>query len=435
MKQPTYAWYVAGVLAAGYFVSVVDRFLMSVAMVPLRSAMNLTDTQLGMLHGLGFALLYVVATPVFGRIADVSNRTRLILCGILAWTVASIACGFADGFTSLFAARVGVGLAEAALLPAGMSLIMAYFAKEQVGRATSVFIMGGNLGALGALVGGGLLLEHFNGTDGLSLFGWHFVPWQALFVIGSLPGLLVAALLLTVREPARQVVRNASQPGLMKVFAEMRERWSIYARHFTYSTCAILIAGAIVAWSTSFYVRSHGLSVGRAATLAGLCGGIGGITGLALGGMALDWLRKRSVRGAPALIVGCSLVFAIPSVALFALADNLALSLAGYLLASVILQATPTAAYAGLQFIAPESNRGVITGLFLAVLTIGNAALGPVCIGFLNDRVFHSEQGLGPSLMVATALFACIGAWAAFSVRKSFDQPLDAVGIARQPAG
>lgn len=422
MRSTAYAWYVAVVLAAGYFVSVVDRFLMSVAMVPLRSALSLSDTQLGMLHGLGFALLYVVATPVFGRLADVSNRRTLIVLGILAWTIASVACGFADTFATLFAARVGVGLAEAALLPAGMSLIVAYFAKEQIGRATSVFIMGGNLGALGALVGGGLLLEHFTTTGGLRITDVYFAPWQALFVIGSLPGLLVAALLLTVREPVRDPVQRAAQPGIVQAFAEMRRRWSVYARHFGYSACAILIAGAIVAWSTSFYVRSHGLGVGRAALLAGLCGGLGGISGLALGGAAMDWLRKRSVQGAPALIIGTSLVLAVPAVAVFALADNLALSLAGYLLASVILQATPAAAYAGLQLLAPDSHRGTITGLFLAVLTIGNAALGPVCIGFLNDRVFQSEQGLGPSLVVATLIFSLIGAWAAFSVRKVFDR-------------
>lgn len=424
MQSTVYAWYVAAVLAAGYFVSVVDRFLMSVAMVPLRPALGLNDTQLGMLHGLGFALLYVVATPVFGRLADVSNRRRLIVCGILAWTVASIACGFADSFASLFVTRVGVGLAEAALLPAGMSLIVAYFAKEHIGRATSVFIMGGNLGALGALVGGGMLLEHFTASGGLRIAEAYFAPWQALFVIGSLPGLLVAALLLTVREPARVVVQLTAQPGIRQALAEMRQKWSIYARHFTYSGCAILIAGAIVAWSTSFYVRSHGLGVGRAALLAGLCGGIGGISGLALGGFAMDWLRKRDVRAAPALIVGTSLTLAVPAVALFVLADNLALSLAGYLLASVILQATPSPAYAGLQFIAPDSHRGTITGLFLATLTIGNAAIGPVCIGFLNDRVYQSEQGLGPSLLTATVIFSAIGAWAAFSVRKAFDQPV-----------
>ena len=406
-----YAWFVVTVLSAAYFVSIVDRFFMAVAMVPIKADLGLTDTQLGVLQGLGFAVLFIFATPLFGRLADTANRRNLILFGIFGWTVATIACGFAGSFESLLGARVGLGLAEAALLPAGMSLIMAYFDRGKVGRATSVFVMGGNLGGLAALVGGGMLLEYFAGTGGLKLGQLHFAPWQSLFVVGALPGVVVMILMLSVREPARSwgPRSKASSGGLMVALREIRSNVTAYVSHVIAVTCALVLGGGLVAWSTAFYVRSHHLTVGNAAIAAGLCGGIAGISGLAAGGVVLDRLRRRRLGGEPGLIITTCLALSFPATMLFTFSESLGLSLTGFALASFLLQATQPAGHAGIQLMASDRSRGTITGLFVAIVTIGSFGLGPVCIGFLNDRVFTSPEGLGSSIAALNAALALVG--------------------------
>lgn len=426
VRGGSYAWYVACVLSAGYFVSLLDRSVMAVAMVPLKHDLTLTDAQLGVLHGLGFVILYSIATPLLGRLADVASRRLLIAAGIVIWTAATIACGLADSFWSLFSARLAVGFGEAALLPAGMSLIMAYFAREQVGRATSVFLIGGNLGAVAALVAGAYLLASFTAKGGLQVFGVQFAPWQALFVTIALPGLAVAALVLTIREPAR--TQPATQrPRWREVWQHVRGSAAAYSLHTTYSTCALILANALAVWSTSFYVRSHGLDVSTAASIAGIVGAVFGISGQSLGGIGVDWLRKKGVAGAPCTMVAICLTVAVPSTALFTLSSNLPMSVAGYALAYMSLQASGPPTYMGTQMLASEANRGVVMGIFITLVTLGSFGIGPAFIGLVSDRVFSGAHSLGMAVFAAVVIFAAIGVVTALTARRLFEGAAESV--------
>ena len=129
------AWYVTVLLSLCYLVSLLDRFIIGLIFDPLEREFGLGDSQLGMLHGTGFVLLYTIAALPMGRLADTRSRRNLIAAGILLWSLATGLCAFASSFATLFAARVLVGLGEACLVPAGMSLLAAIFPAHQLGRA------------------------------------------------------------------------------------------------------------------------------------------------------------------------------------------------------------------------------------------------------------------------------------------------------------
>ena len=216
-----YAWYVAILLAAAHLVSFVDRFVMSLVMEPLKADLGLSDFQLGLLQGTGFVILYTLVALPLGLMADRVNRRNLIVAGIVLWSLATGLCGLAYSFGSLFLARIGVGFGEAALVPAAMSLLAAYFPRRQLGRAVSLFTTGASLGKSTALIGGGAVLAMLVAAGGLTLPGiGRLVPWQGTFVVMAVPGFLLAALLLTLREPPRPAVTTI-RPGFATALASV----------------------------------------------------------------------------------------------------------------------------------------------------------------------------------------------------------------------
>lgn len=129
-----YKWYVAGVLCLAHMVAMVDRFVMVLVSEPVRATLHLTDTQLGLLQGTGFSLLYCAFAIPLGAIADATNRRNLIMFGLAVWSVATVMAATATSFESLFMARILVGMGEACLIPAGMSLLATYFAPDNLAR-------------------------------------------------------------------------------------------------------------------------------------------------------------------------------------------------------------------------------------------------------------------------------------------------------------
>jgi MFS family permease len=203
-RDSTYAWCVAGLLAVAYAVAFIDRQILNLLVDPIKLTLDLSDTEISLLQGMAFVGAYVAMGPVFGRWADRGNRRNLLLAGIVIWCLCTVLCGYALGFWSLFGARAGIGAAEAALLPAGWSLLADYFSRDKLPRAMSIFLLGPFIGGGLALIFGGLIVSGVEGVD----FSGPFTglePWQLTFVFIGLPGLLVAALLLLVREPERHI--------------------------------------------------------------------------------------------------------------------------------------------------------------------------------------------------------------------------------------
>ena len=197
------SWYGLAILFIAYTVSFVDRTILSLLVEPIKADLYLSDTQISLLHGLAFAIFYTFLGIPIARLADQRSRKLIITTGICVWSIMTAACGLAGRFSTLFLARVGVGVGEAALSPAAYSMISDMFPKNKLGLALSLYSSGVYVGAGLAFIIGGLAVEAALQLrmPELPLIGI-VDGWQVIFFIVGLPGLLVALLMLTVKEPA-----------------------------------------------------------------------------------------------------------------------------------------------------------------------------------------------------------------------------------------
>src|SRR6266851_3833712 len=207
-----YAWYVIFILMVCYTLSFVDRQILSLLVGPMKRDLAISDTRIGLLQGLAFALFYGLMGLPLGRLADTRNRRNVIIVGVVLWSFLTGACSAARSFWSLFLARMGVGVGEATLSPSAFSLITDYFPKEKLGLALSVYSMGIFIGSGLALIAGGSVVDAVTRIPAVTLpFLGAVAPWRFTFLIVGAPGLAIALLLFSVREPVRrQLMRRAS---------------------------------------------------------------------------------------------------------------------------------------------------------------------------------------------------------------------------------
>lgn len=423
-----YAWYVAALLSLTHLVSFLDRFVMSLLLVPVKEAFELNDTQLGLLHGLGLVILYVVVAVPLGRLADVSNRRNIIICGIIFWSLATAACGLANSFEMLFAARVGVGLGEASLVPAAMSLLAAYFAREALGRAVASFTMGASIGMSVAFIGGGAVLAILTASGGLQVPGvGTFAPWRALFILTSIPGFVLAALLLTVREPVRAPHASATKPGVGAALSYILEHRQAFFWHTAASVSVIILAQSFIAWVPTFYARLFDYTPAEAGVMIGIVMLVAMPLGNMTGGFLMDEFHRRGIASPPGLVIFLMLLMVIPSALVFCRASAISVSITSFGLLMYFLTAAAPAGLAGIQMITPDRLRGVVSSLFLAAITLLAVGFGPVMVGMLTDFVFANEKAVSVSLLAMTLCMGTLGVVTSLISRSSTKLPIERV--------
>ncbi len=427
-----YKWYVAIVLCAAHAVSMIDRFVMVLVNEPVRATMGLTDTQLGLLQGTGFALLYCGFAIPLGAIADVTNRRRLIFLGLILWSCATIAAAFTTTFEMLFLTRVLVGMGEACLIPAGMSLLAAYFAPANLARGTAIFGMGANFGYGTAFLGGGALLAALVSGGGMAIPGYGVMePWQGVFVFAGLSAIPVLIMMIWLREPPR---KHAVDDGFTAQMASVREGlgylWSnlrAYAPFLLVGSLTAVTGYAVTAWSSSLMVRLHGLSAADAGKLIGIMGIIAGPIGTILGGILLDRWRARGVVGAPLVIMGLVAIYTLVTVSVFAFAPNLVLAGAFFGLFLAGSTFVIPSLYAGMQMLTPDRYRGVAASFNMMLYTMCGLGIGPTIVGALSDRLPPDHMSLGYALISVEVVMVCIIVPAAFLSRRRFDARMASV--------
>jgi MFS family permease len=207
--RPAYAWYVVAVLSVANLFSFLDRTVLNLLVTPVKRALSLSDTEIGLVQGAAFGIFYTLMILPFGWLADRTARNRIVSLGIAVWSVITAACGLAGSFLQLFAARVGVGIGEATLSAAVGSLVSDHFPAERRTLPLSVYTMVGSMGAGVALLLGGVVAELITGVDhvDLPLLGT-LQPWQVVFIAVGAPGVAWSLLSLTIREPVRNCWRS-----------------------------------------------------------------------------------------------------------------------------------------------------------------------------------------------------------------------------------
>jgi MFS family permease len=413
-------------LSLAYLLSIMDRYLLSVVLEEIKASLRLTDTQLGLLQGPSFVVLFLLASMPLGRMADVGSRRLIVVAGLSFWSVCTIACGMTNSFTGLLLARLGVGLGEAALLPCAMSLIAAYFSRDSLSRGISIYSMGSSFGRVAAFSGGGALFAWFAVHGGIQLWGGEpFRAWQSVFLVAGMGGLAIALLfLVTVREPPR-AARASQGSDLRAGFVHFwQQRWAYLAicMPFSMTTAAAMVLGA---WSVSFYVRSHGLSTAAASQLVGITGLISGPVGHLFGGWLNDFLRKRGDVGPQPRVLAVVLLVATLFVSIFATASSIPVAALAYGVAYFAVSVAGPTGFSGMQLPTPVGHRGFIASLFLFFYTALGTGLGPLLVGLFGDHLFRSEAMLGRAMIASTVLVALVGIPFALLGRRAFVQAVE----------
>jgi predicted MFS family arabinose efflux permease len=396
-SMPGYRWYAVGVLTAVYASSQVDRQIMAMLLEPIRLELNASDTQMGFLVGLTFAVFYATLGMPIAMLADRSNRRNIIVGAISIWSAMTVLCGYAGTFVQLALARIGVGVGEAGSTPPSHSIISDLFPPEQRGTAMGVFALGVNIGLLLAYLVGGWVSENWG--------------WRVTFMVVGLPGLLVAAILyLTVTEPKRGAIDlgatgdQSKAPKFRTVAAYMWRVRSI--RHLTIgSSLAGFVGYGFVLWMPTFLVRSHGLSpteVGLVlALMTGLIGGVGTFSA----GKLADVLAKRDIRWR-AWVVAVGKAGYVPFLAGVFLVDELWLALLLYTVPAFFggFYLAPT--FSLIQSLVSLRMRALASSIVLFVLNIIGMGFGPQLVGIMSDyfAADYGQESLRISLLVLTFL-------------------------------
>jgi MFS family permease len=264
-------WYIVAVFSALLGMAYFDRYILALLATPISQEFAVSDKQMGLLFGFGFALVYSVAGLPIAYCLDRGNRVRAVVVGVLVWSIATTGCAFAQSYGQLMALRGGVAIGEAVLTPAMVSLIADLFDPPGRARATGTFIAIGSVMSGGAFLVGGFaikLAELIHGTNA------QWPVWRLVFPIVAFPGILLALLLLvTVREPAR---RPAVQPSDATATADatsllihLREHVAFYVPLYLCVGVAITASMGAFAWVPTILTRSYGFDLARSGSTFG----------------------------------------------------------------------------------------------------------------------------------------------------------------------
>lgn len=400
------AWYVAIVLMLANTLAFVDRQALALLVEPIKQDLGISDTAISMLYGLSFTLFYVAVGIPIARIADRSNRRNIIAGSILVWSIATSLCGLARSFAMLLVARVGVGAGEGGLTPSAYSLLADYFPKERLAVAMGVYQMGLYVGSASALVIGGLISTAIPPSSTVivpllgALRGWHVV-----FLLLGLPGILLAAVTLTIREPVRRgVVATQASVPLAQFLAHVGQRRRAYVGIMLGFALMILVGNGTAVWIPAFFERKFGWTTGQVGALYGPVVFLCGTSGALSGGIFASWLRRRGGASANLRAALIGFVVLIPITIAFPQmpTPQLALVLIGAM--NFFAGFNFGGGLAALQEMTPNRMRALVSAMYMLTINLIGAALGPTAIALLTDYWFHDPQALPMAITIVCAI-------------------------------
>jgi len=400
------AWWAAIVLMLANTLAFVDRQALALLVQPIKQDLGISDTAISLLYGLSFTLFYIAVGLPIARLADRSNRRNIVALAILVWSVATSLCGMARSFALLFAARVGVGAGEGGLTPAAYSLLSDYFPKERLPLAMSIYQIGIYLGNASALVIGGLVFTHIQPTAEVlvPVFG-AMKGWQLVFLLLGLPGIVLAGVTLSLREPARQGVgvQEASAP-LAQFFAHIALHRRAYLGIMLGFALMVLVGNGTAVWIPAFLERSFGWSTAVVGKVYGpvvfLCGTAGALSG----GCVAAWLRRRGYAHGNLLASLGGFIALVPVTIGFPLMPDptWALGLIGMM--NFLAGFNFGGGLATLQELTPNRMRALMSATYMLSINLIGAALGPTAIALVTDYWFHDPKSLNLAISMVCAV-------------------------------
>ena len=385
--------YGLAMLTVAYAFNFIDRQILVIVQSPIKAEMGLSDTQLGLLSGFAFAMVYITAGIPIAYWADRGNRRSIISLAITVWSAMTALSGLAQNYTHLLLARIGVGIGEAGGSPPAHSMISDYYPPER--RATALSIYSAGL--------------HFGIFAGFLLGAWisASLGWRAAFMLVGLPGVVFAGLFfLTVKEPRRG--RWESGP---EVTPSLRETVAVLSRlrafwYIALGTGLTAFAGyGCGNFAPVFLERSHGIAGLPLGVLLAFGGGGGGLVGTLLGGRLADRLGERDRRyylWVPAAAGALALPLAVP----YLLSNTLAVVVPLMVLVTILINTYLGPCLAVCPSLVPPSMRALTSALLFFVLNLIGLGLGPLTTGLLSDVLSreYGDDGLRYAMLIVSAI-------------------------------
>ncbi len=408
-QLPASRAYVLFILVVVYTFNFIDRQIVGILAVPIKADLGLTDTQLGLMGGLAFALFYTGLGIPVAMLADRFSRTWIMTAALTIWSAMTAASGLATNFWQLFAARLGVGVGEAGGVAPAYSLISDYFPPGQRARALSVYSFGIPIGSAIGIVFGGIIA---------SLINWRY----AFFIVG-LAGIIIAPIFrMTIKEPPRgQYDRqrsDAQAPSLRVILRTLYGKPSCWLLSLGASFSSMMGYGVFF-WLPSFFVRSYNLTLLNASLFYGAVLLIGGLAGIWAGG----WLGDRfgqNQRSQYARIPAIAFVATVPFYVLAILSPTLTLSFLVLLVPTALGLAWLGPVISAIQHLVPPNMRATASAIFLFINNLIGIGLGTYAIGALSDTLAaqFGDDSLRYSILagtgfyiIASALFFLAARW------------------------
>ncbi len=397
--------YTLFMLTLVFMFSHIDRSIVGILAEPIKVEFALSDTQLGVLTGFAFALVYATLGIPLALLADRSNRRNIIVAAIAVWSTMTALSGLAANYTQLVMARIGVGIGEAGSTPQSHSMIADLYPQHERARALGIYSLGVTLGVTFGFMAGGVVS---------SIWGWR----AAFFVVG-LPGLVLAAIVrLTVREPERGLADGApvgeastQMPSMQALSSAAKFMWQSGAcRHIVIGLTLTAIAGyGGLMWIAPFLERSFAVPRAELGAILGPAAGLVGAAGTVLGAYLADYFGRRNLAW-KGWIVGLAKFTAAP------------LAIAGYLQADITsammfyLPATLFGAFyhgpglAIIQSVTAASMRATVSAILIFIVSLVGLGFGPLAVGMLSDFLtpLYGKESLRYALMT----MALLNVWA-----------------------
>ncbi len=397
-----YAWYVVGVLLVVYMVHHLDRMVVTLVLEPIGREFELSDSQLGLLAGVAYAIPFAIAGLPLGMLIDRVRRVRLLALLLTIWSGLTALCSLAGSYWPLLLARVGVAAAESGGTPANIAIISDYIPPERRSTAFGVYYMGAQLGTIvGFAVAGAVA----------ALYGW-----RAAFLVAGLPGLLLAALVVrTVREPRRggEYAGAGNSPmrapptlgTALRTLSNQR-----VALHLIFaSTIANMVAAGLATWLPALLIRSHGADL-RAVGMT-IAFGIApfGAMGSLLGGRLADIIQARGRARVAVFLAACTAV-TIPAAAIGIMTPVITILIAAFAAQTVAHVCLIGPSYAAVMERMPVETRGVTAAVMQVASNVFGFGLGVQLVGFGSD-LLHAPAG-EQSLRYSMLAFCTLNLWA-----------------------
>ena len=406
--SPGYRNYALAILFLGYVVNFIDRSILSILLEPIKQELLLSDTELGLLGGLAFAMFYATLGIPIASLADRWSRTKVLAISMIIWSAMTALCGAANNFLMLLLARIGVGVGEAGASPPSHSLISDYFPVEKRATALSIYALGIPFGSM---------IGNFVGGWGAAELGWRMT-----FLLVGLPGIFVAGIILTtLREPPRGMSESAAvkaaaakndepAPALKEVFKFLWQRKSFRHLGFAAGLHAFVGYGAGV-WNAPFLIRSHEMPITEVGSWLAIISGIGAIGtfgGGYLGDKLSDWTDDRRWY---LWIAGISTLVMVPFQFTAYLYDGIWTVIPALAVVSILGGMYLGPSFAMTQALVTLRMRAVASALLLFMLNIIGMGLGPYFVGIASDLLNPSFEI--HSLRYALCLCVLANLWAA----------------------